>query len=267
MREAVLLIVTIIGLSLSGLETKIRTRKDWSPFYRLKGGQSETLSSEQAKAYQEALRILSCGDDWYQLIWGRPGADMETTIDKDDNQQGEQLLKIIRRMRADMHPDKHRHAPDFLKMAVRSAFERLNAAHERVKEDTVQNWEYSADISELYKVVWPGGVIVRCEETFQGGRTHVLRCGALVQVQDFSGRRARIINPVQGWVSVHKEDGKLLLKPHKLPKIGAATRRKASSEKEARKEQVREILKDFYSRRRGQMVLPMAAQNAKNADE
>ncbi|GAB5363888.1 hypothetical protein AAMO2058_000922000 [Amorphochlora amoebiformis] len=260
--------VTTISLgpqmSLPRLETGFRKRLGFEPLLLRGGGSSqENLSDTQRILYEEALRILSCGDDWYQLIWGRKGTEDQSTIGLDEEAHSDQILGIIRKMRADMHPDKLGDAPDFLKMAARRAFDRLNDAYERVRGETIRGNE--VETHELYKVVWPGGVVVRCREGLSGSKTHVLRYGAVVQVSERRGRRVHLRKPVDGWVSLHKEDGRVLLKKYSLPRITDG-RRWLTSEDEARQRQIEDFMRQFYNGAQ-RMVLKIAENNDNQADE
>mmetsp|Transcript_9105 Transcript_9105/g.14558 ORF Transcript_9105/g.14558 Transcript_9105/m.14558 type:complete len:317 (-) Transcript_9105:175-1125(-) len=227
----------------------------------LRGGSKQGKGDEETyqRLYQESLRILECGDDWYRLLWSRPGAETESMLGKDENEKEDQLIAMIRKMKAELHPDRLKGAPQYLTMAARKAFERLNVAQKRIEGETA---DFASDRSdtELYKVIWPGGVVVRGQHGMSAGKVAVLREGAIVHVAEIRGRRAHIVEPVDGWLSIHRTDGKLLMKPYVLPMLdapeGSWLRRKADD----RKKQVTEFLERFYhhpSTHRTSMVVPM----------
>eukprot|EP00465_Bigelowiella_longifila_P011791 CAMPEP_0185278204 /NCGR_PEP_ID=MMETSP1359-20130426/60438_1 /TAXON_ID=552665 /ORGANISM="Bigelowiella longifila, Strain CCMP242" /LENGTH=191 /DNA_ID=CAMNT_0027872615 /DNA_START=1 /DNA_END=576 /DNA_ORIENTATION=- len=162
-------------------------------------------------------------------------------------------------MKAELHPDRLKSAPQYLTMAARKAFERLNVAQKRIEGETADLTSDRSD-TELYKVIWPGGVVVRGQHGMSAGKVAVLREGAIVHVAEIRGRRAHIVEPVDGWISIHKSDGKLLMKPYVLPMLAAPEGSWLRRKTDDRKKQVTEFLERFYhqpSTHRTTMVVPM----------
>lgn len=77
------------------------------------------------------------------------------------------------------------------------------------------------DVSEAnpiyYIVVASQGAMVRKAIELDSAPVHGLRRGDLVTCVDLSGRRARIIDPVEGWVSTRTGDNELILEPTIAP--------------------------------------------------
>jgi len=236
------------------LQTTLRTEAPL-PTLSIRGGAKQIDQGDAHRnLYEEALRILECGDDWYRVLWGREGAGKKSTVGMEEQEHEDQLLGMIRKMKGELHPDRLKDAPDYLVTAARKAFERLNMAQLWVAGETARP---SAELatSELYKVIWPGGLIVRVDSSFENDRTAVLRQGALVHVIERKGRRAHIIKPIRGWVSLYREDGKVLMRPHVIPKIGDGRNRRNNEE---HRRKVSAYLDDYYhTPRLRQMVLPM----------
>lgn len=69
------------------------------------------------------------------------------------------------------------------------------------------------DDCETYMVVCPGGAIVRYGFSTETHQIQQLPQGEVVTVVDVQGRRAQIISPVEGWLSLVTKDGTPILKP------------------------------------------------------
>jgi len=64
-----------------------------------------------------------------------------------------------------------------------------------------------------YKVTHKGGALVRDGVRTSSTQVHQLNTGEVVCVVEVSGRRARIVHPVAGWVSTETQDGVQIMKP------------------------------------------------------
>ena len=62
-----------------------------------------------------------------------------------------------------------------------------------------------------YIVVAPQGAMVRKDIELDSPAVHGLRRGDLVTCVDVSGRRGKIIDPVEGWVSIKTQDNEVIL--------------------------------------------------------
>lgn len=67
-----------------------------------------------------------------------------------------------------------------------------------------------------YKVTHKGGALVRSGYDTQTPQVHQLDVGEIVTVVELHGRRARIITPVDGWVSTETKEGVVIMKPHSV---------------------------------------------------
>jgi len=253
---------------------------------RVRGGCAEVedvrpVPERYEKLYAEARRIIDCGDDWYQVIWGRPGAENEKTLGMNEKDQYDQLKTIIRRMRADVHPDRLRGAPKLVQSAAQQAYDRLLVVLDRIEgvaSDTIP-W-VAMNVTAIYKVVWPGGVVVRSGEGMDGASVAILRQGALIHASEAKGRRVRITYPVEGWVSVHKDNGSVLLQRHddEYKKLedgrprrffwpSRSRRRNANDEsEEGRRKRMIEFLAEFYKKSPG-LVIKLAEKSRDSVAE
>lgn len=78
----------------------------------------------------------------------------------------------------------------------------LNAAGESMEQEGVQGW---------YRTYLSG--VVRTEEELESQELAVLPVDTLVYVAEVRGRRARILKPNPGWMSMRTDDGVELLRP------------------------------------------------------
>ena len=80
-----------------------------------------------------------------------------------------------------------------------------------------------------YIVVAPQGAMVRKDIELDSVAVHGLRRGDLVTCVDISGRRARIIDPVDGWVSIRTNENETILEmtiaPDKRTQVSQMERR------------------------------------------
>jgi len=63
-----------------------------------------------------------------------------------------------------------------------------------------------------YKVVHRGGALVRSGFETTSGQVHQLSAGEVVTVVELIGRRARIVTPIDGWISIETKDGVQIMK-------------------------------------------------------
>mmetsp|Transcript_14902 Transcript_14902/g.32853 ORF Transcript_14902/g.32853 Transcript_14902/m.32853 type:complete len:510 (+) Transcript_14902:276-1805(+) len=64
-----------------------------------------------------------------------------------------------------------------------------------------------------YKVTHKGGALVRAGYETTSAQVHQLAAGEVVTMVELVGRRARIISPVEGWVSTETKDGVQIMRP------------------------------------------------------
>eukprot|EP01084_Bolivina_argentea_P214561 364247_1 len=72
------------------------------------------------------------------------------------------------------------------------------------------------DIAEIYvvgqyTVVYPNGAVCRREQDISSDKLGVISIGTIVTVDKIDGRRCRISQPFQGWISSHTNKGDLIL--------------------------------------------------------
>uniref|UniRef100_A0A7S3YVY1 Uncharacterized protein n=1 Tax=Lotharella globosa TaxID=91324 RepID=A0A7S3YVY1_9EUKA len=69
-----------------------------------------------------------------------------------------------------------------------------------------------------YQVVWNGGAMVRQRLALDSPAVSVVKRDSIVLIAEIIGRRARIVNPVKGWLSMwpKKEQGKPIISPIKV---------------------------------------------------
>jgi len=83
-------------------------------------------------------------------------------------------------------------------------------------DQTVQNIgknKPTEDAPLSYKVTHKGGALVRSGYETTSSQVHQLDAGEVVTIVELVGRRARIISPVEGWVSTETKDGVQIMKP------------------------------------------------------
>jgi len=80
---------------------------------------------------------------------------------------------------------------------VRTAGEVTSFAKDKPTEETPRN----------YKVTHRGGALVRAGYETTTSQVHQLAAGEIVTVVEIIGRRARIVTPVDGWLSTETKDG------------------------------------------------------------
>jgi len=86
----------------------------------------------------------------------------------------------------------------------------------RKVDQTVQDFGKSKPTDEnpiSFKVIHKGGALVRKGQETSSPQVHQLTVGEVVTVVDLLGRRAKIISPVEGWVSTETKDGVQIMKP------------------------------------------------------
>jgi len=64
-----------------------------------------------------------------------------------------------------------------------------------------------------YKVIHKGGALVRSGYDTSTAQVHQLGVGETVTIVELVGRRARIIQPVEGWISTETKDGVQIMRP------------------------------------------------------
>lgn len=69
------------------------------------------------------------------------------------------------------------------------------------------------DDPQNFKVTHRGGALVRSGRDTDTPQVHQLSAGEVVTVVELAGRRARIISPVEGWMSVETKDGVQIMRP------------------------------------------------------
>lgn len=87
-------------------------------------------------------------------------------------------------------------------------------------DHTVQNLGRNKPTDEapiMYKVIHRGGALVRAGYDTSSSQVHQLAAGEVATVVELHGRRARIITPVEGWVSTETKEGVMIMKPTSLP--------------------------------------------------
>lgn len=87
-------------------------------------------------------------------------------------------------------------------------------------DHTVQNLGKNKPTEEapiMYKVIHRGGALVRAGYDTSSSQVHQLAAGEVATVVELHGRRARIVTPVEGWVSTETKEGVMIMKPTSLP--------------------------------------------------
>mmetsp|Transcript_69622 Transcript_69622/g.134285 ORF Transcript_69622/g.134285 Transcript_69622/m.134285 type:complete len:362 (-) Transcript_69622:72-1157(-) len=83
-------------------------------------------------------------------------------------------------------------------------------------DHTVQNMgkvKPTEDAPINYRVTHKGGALVRSGHDTSSAQVHQLAAGQVVCTVELVGRRARIIMPVEGWVSTETKDGVQIMRP------------------------------------------------------
>jgi len=71
----------------------------------------------------------------------------------------------------------------------------------------------SEDNPMNYKVTHKGGALVREGVEISSRQVHQLAAGEVVAVVEIAGRRARIVTPMEGWMSIETKDGVEIMRP------------------------------------------------------
>merc|ERR1719183_1740490 len=72
-----------------------------------------------------------------------------------------------------------------------------------------------------YKVIHKGGALVRSGQDTSSGQVHQLSANEVVSIVEICGRRARLVHPVDGWISLETKDGVQIMRQCTLQRKGA----------------------------------------------
>jgi len=81
----------------------------------------------------------------------------------------------------------------------------------------------SEDNPISYKVTHRGGALVRAGYETTSAQVHQLPAGEIVTVVELVGRRARLVTPVEGWISIETKEGVQIMKQCTVQRKGQQT--------------------------------------------